>query len=614
MGTLYMPLSGSNPASPTPSNQIEVRFAVGDAGANLGPKNVLILAPSLASGDIAQDTQVYGPVADEDDVIARTGSGSAAHLTWAAYKANGGTAPTYLLCPTRSAGVAATGTITVTGTPTARGTVEVILPSTSRQSAFYTFDVGDTPTTIAAGLVTAINALTRNPITASNAAGVLTLTARQAGLGGNTLRFRATSTGQGVSVGAATAEAALAGGTVAENHTNALATIAGRRFALIVVATSDAAEMGKVRTHVNTLALPATGLRQVACFGLALTPSAASTAVQALNMERGEFFNQEECPSPSYVLAGKGAGALVATYFANPSANLDGYGTKTNQVFTAEKPTNASAVPNASELDLMLNSGVTPIGVAPNDQTFIVRSVTGRSLNGAVPDFRVRDAHRVWVSDAMADDIVAKLASQPWEKLADDPTDQNALPLDAVFATPQRAKTQIQIVVRDYLARGHLDPGKAAKMLSDTQVGVDPQDPGALNIKQSVFAANLLHKTRTLLAESSPNALWPAPSSRSTPAAPSSSTAPPCSSAPRSRRPRTRAPTTSRRWRRAGRARAPASSRATSPSARSSRSRGASSATARSCRTATRSSSSSPPPARRSFTRASCGSSRRSSG
>jgi phage tail sheath gpL-like len=506
MGTLFLPLSGSPPGSPTPSNQIEVRFAVGDAGASLGPKNVLILAPSLAAGDIVQDTQVFGPVADEDDVIARTGAGSAAHLTWAAYKANGGTAPTYLLCPTRSAGVAASGTMTLTGTPTGRGTVEVILPSVSRQSAFYTFDVGDTPTTIAAGLVTAINALTRNPILASNVAGVLTLTARQAGLGGNTLRFRATSTGQGISVGSASSEAALAGGTVAENHTAALAAIAGRRFALIVVATSDATEMGKIKTHVNTLALPATGLRQVACFGLSLTPSAASTAVQTLNMERGEFFSQEECPNPSYVLAGKGAGALVSAYFVNPSANLDGYGTKAGQVFTCEKPTNASALPNASELDLMLNSGVTPIGIAPNDQAYIVRSVTGRSLNGAVPDYRVRDAHRVWVADAMADDIVTKLASQPWEKLSDDLTDPNALPLDAIFATPQRAKTQIQIVVRDFLARGHLDPGKTAKMLSDLQVGIDPQDPGALNIKQPVFAANLLHKTRTLLAESSPNA------------------------------------------------------------------------------------------------------------
>src|SRR5215213_3316263 len=114
-----MPLTGIDPTNPIPGDVLETRFAVGDAGSSQAPKRVLIVAPSLSGGDIVQDTQVYGPIADEDDVVARTVDGSTAHLTWLGYQENAGQAASvYLLCPTRSAGAQATGTFTVSGTPT----------------------------------------------------------------------------------------------------------------------------------------------------------------------------------------------------------------------------------------------------------------------------------------------------------------------------------------------------------------------------------------------------------------------------------------------------------------------------------------------------------------
>lgn len=508
MGTLFLPLTGIDPTNPIPGNVLETRFAVGDAGASQAPKRVLIFAPSLATGDIVQDTQVYGPVADEDDVTARAGAGSAAHLTWAGYQENAGQAASvFLLCPTRSAGAAATGTFTVSGSPTGTGTVEAVVGG---QSAFYSFTASDTPTTIAAGLAAAsvgtINALRRCPVTASNAAGVVTITAKQSGLGGNTIRYRAKSSGAGITV-TATADTAMSGGATAENHTAALATIASQRFDLIVVATSDATEMGKIMTHVDTLALPANGLRQFALFGLALTPSAAGTAVAALNRVRGSWANQEECPEPSYALAGKYAGAIAANRFSNPSFNFDSYGLKSGQIFTAKRPFNDSAIPNASELLAMLTTGVTPIGVnVATNQAYIVRAVTGRSLNGAVPDFRARDIHVPFVTDAFADDLLVKLSSAPWQKLTDDVGDENALQPDAAFATPRRGKTAIEPIIRDYVARGHLDPAKEAYMIANLSVGIDTFNPGALNFRVPLLASKLLHRTATLLAEQSPNA------------------------------------------------------------------------------------------------------------
>lgn len=503
-----MPLTGIDPTNPIPGDVLETRFAVGDAGSSQAPKRVLIVAPSLSGGDIVQDTQVYGPIADEDDVVARTVDGSTAHLTWLGYQENAGQAASvYLLCPTRSAGAQATGTFTVSGTPTGTGTIEVVIGG---QSAFYTFTASDTATTIAAGIGAAstgkINQLRRCPVTSANAAGVVTITAKQAGPGGNTIRYRAKSSGAGVTV-TATADTAMAGGATAENHTNALATIAAQKFDLIVCATSDATEMARIMTHVDTLALPANGLRQFAIFGLALTPSAAATAVAALNRVRGSWANQEEAPEPSYVLAGKYAGAIASQKFSNPSFNFDSYGLGAGQIFTVKRPYNDSAIPNASELLAMLVSGVTPISVnAPTSQAFIVRAITGRSLNGSTPDARARDIHIPFVVDAFAEDMLTKLASAPWQKLTDDVGDENALQPDATFATPRRGKAAIEPIVRDYVARGHLDPAKEAYMIANLLVGIDPQNPGALNFNVRLFAAKLLHRTATLLAEQSPNA------------------------------------------------------------------------------------------------------------
>src|SRR5687767_6940210 len=113
MGTLFLEMPGVDPNDPSPADYVLVRLGVGEVAGSQRQKRTLILAPSLATGDIVQDTQVYGPVADEADVVAKAGDGSVAHLTFVAKNKSGDRSPTYLLCPTRSAGVAATGTFTV---------------------------------------------------------------------------------------------------------------------------------------------------------------------------------------------------------------------------------------------------------------------------------------------------------------------------------------------------------------------------------------------------------------------------------------------------------------------------------------------------------------------
>lgn len=106
------------------------------------------------------------------------------------------------------AGVQAQGTITVSGTPTAQGTLTVIIGS--KQD--YSFDVAvaltDTPTIIAGAIVNAINANPNVPASASNVAGVVTMTAANDGTLGNFIGIAVTTVVEGIT----TAVVGMSGG------------------------------------------------------------------------------------------------------------------------------------------------------------------------------------------------------------------------------------------------------------------------------------------------------------------------------------------------------------------------------------------------------------------
>jgi len=94
--------------------------------------------------------------------------------------------------------VDATGTITFAGTATENGTLVVNIGSRKNNSLNVDIVSGDTEAVVAAKLVTAITADLTNPTTAGNTAGVVTLTAVQGGLEGNTIGLEVTGSVAGI--------------------------------------------------------------------------------------------------------------------------------------------------------------------------------------------------------------------------------------------------------------------------------------------------------------------------------------------------------------------------------------------------------------------------------
>lgn len=86
-----------------------------------------------------------------------------------------------------AAGTDATGTITLTGTSTEAGTLTVYVGSKKNHAYTITIPSGTSETVVGALITTAITADTECPVDAANVAGVVTLTAVNAGTYGNTI-------------------------------------------------------------------------------------------------------------------------------------------------------------------------------------------------------------------------------------------------------------------------------------------------------------------------------------------------------------------------------------------------------------------------------------------
>ena len=499
---LSVNLTGLSSGMPIPGAYIEVQFAAGTSGGDLSAKKVLLLASSLAAGTIVQDTEVYGPISGVDEAELKGGSGSPLHRMARAFFAVNKTAQVYLCAPTRSAGTQATFAITLATNATGAGVAKILF---CEESIEYAFLSGDTPTIIAAGLVTAFNAKTALPATAGNAAGVVTLTAKVPGPEGNALRAVAAITSGVATTVTNTTETAFSGGATSATYTAALTSIAALDFDMIVPGTHAGAgadtALSALVTQVNAQALPTTGIRQKVIAGTDLAPSTSVTLGQSINKPRIDIVNYRGSTLEPWVNAAVEAAVQVNTYFVDPSSNLDGYGKGANDIFPIPKPRVASNAFTTTEQTLMLNGGVTPIAVTAAGTPYIVRQVTAYSLNGATPDYRVRDSHRVMVADWFADTLGARLATAPWKKISEDPPNDVQPP--ANFATPKRVKGLVEQLVSDAADLGYIDPAKKLQTMAELAVGIDPIVPTRMNIRCPVYSANLFHQSASLIVESS---------------------------------------------------------------------------------------------------------------
>ncbi len=326
-------------------------------------QKMLIVGQKTSEGSVAALTPIE--VYSDAEAAAYFGYGSICHLmTLAALNANRYVALSVIAMEDDVAGVAATGTVTISGEATAAGTLTLRLGNRSVSIAVATGDaVGD----IASALAAAVNADTSLPVTASANLGVVTLTAKNAGVLGNQIDLAYEATG-----GCCTAVIVAMGDDTAGSGDpdidDALAVVFDEQYHIIASPYNDASSLGKLRDHMDSVSGPLEQHDGVGAYGYDGLLADCTTLMSGINAGRMTGIYLRGTRSLQYELAA--AYGSVIAFEEDPARPLN-----TLELDGIHAPDIGDRL-SRTEQESCLWNGVTPGEVGPGGKVRIVRAVT----------------------------------------------------------------------------------------------------------------------------------------------------------------------------------------------------------------------------------------------
>ncbi|MGG5811470.1 phage tail sheath subtilisin-like domain-containing protein [Falsiroseomonas sp. CW058] len=346
-----------------------------------GSLRSLIIGQQLATGDLPTGLPVL--LEGLDWLRGRAGRGSMLALMAEAYRRGDRSGEVHLLpLADNGAGVAATGTLTVTAAPTAAGTEAVYIGDRRVQVA-----VAPTQTTaqVATAIAAAINADTSLPVTATAATNTVTVTARHKGLTGNDITLArnllGSAGGEVAPAGLAITAAGLSGGTTAPDLAAALANLAGEPFEFHAMPYTDAASLNALRDHLAARWSWDRMLYGGAFAGLRGTLGTAVTFGLTRNDQHTVCLPADGSPTPAWLWAANLAGACAASIRADPGLPLHGLR------LDVMAPPREKRWGDVDDRNTLLNNGLGAFVVTADGTVLTDTLVTTYRLNAqSVPD------------------------------------------------------------------------------------------------------------------------------------------------------------------------------------------------------------------------------------
>lgn len=289
-------------------------------------KRALLIGQKLVAGTQAVNTAVIVSTTDQAKVL--FGQGSMLARMHALYRQQDPFGEVWCIAVADAgAGVAATGTITVTGPATAAGTISLYIAGQLVSVAVASADAANT---IAASINTAINAATDLPVTSTVATNVVTLTCRWKGLTGNDITvqdsFRGASGGQALPAGVAlayTGSGLLTGGTTNPTLTGSVITAMGDdEYDYVCNPYTDSTSLDAFQTEYGDTTGRWSWSRQVYGHVYAALRGTLSTLTTAGALRNDSHHTiagiDADCPNPNWEYAAAYTGANAVCLNADP--------------------------------------------------------------------------------------------------------------------------------------------------------------------------------------------------------------------------------------------------------------------------------------------------------
>lgn len=469
----------------TPGQYIEIDNSKALKGLPSQERKILVMGQRLATGTVLE--AVPTRVSTFEQAVDYFGRGSQlAAMVGAAKKGNAYGEMWAVALNDNAAGVAATHTVTFTGTVTAAGTLNMYIGGVLVQSGV---DAGETNTTTATNLAAAINANLDLPVTATSAVGVVTLTLRHKGEMGNSLDIRANYySDEALPRGLAVAIAAGAAGSGNPSVATAIAALGGDQFYTIITPWTDTSNLTALEAEMSTRWGPMSQKTGHIFGGLVGTFATLATAGAARNSVHTTLIGAYKSPTPPWIMAAA-LGAVCEFH-----GSIDPARPFQTLTLPGVLPPALNFRFTQAERNLLLRDGISTWTVDAGGTVLIERVITTYQTNVlGIPDISYLDLETKWTVDYIRYAVRARIALRyPRYKLADDGT--QFAPGQAIV-TPRVIKAELYGLFRELEEAGLVENFDQFK--ADLLVVRSNSDPNRIN---AVIPPDIVNQFRVFAA------------------------------------------------------------------------------------------------------------------
>lgn len=348
--------------------------------ANTGAQNqrALIIGQIMSTGVAVAGTPIISQ--GVNDAITQGGNGSMLAMMTAAYRARDNFGELwYLPLADDASAVAASGTITFTAPSTATGVLSLYIAGTLVSMVVTSTMIS---TALATALAAAINAMPGLPVTASVAAAVVTITAKNKGLAGNDidlrLNYRGNQGGERMPTGLALTIVPMANGLLNPSLTAALANLGDKTFDFIAMPYTDSTSLDAIKALLSSQTGRWSWNQQLygqAFAGFRGTLAACQTLGSGRNDEHVSIMGFNNSPSLSYILAADLSAAVAVSVRADPAQPV-----QTVKLATFLAPPIQSRF-QLTDRNTLLFTGISTFTVADDGTVALENVITTYQLN-----------------------------------------------------------------------------------------------------------------------------------------------------------------------------------------------------------------------------------------
>lgn len=469
----------------TPGQYIEFDASRAVSGLPAIQNRVLIVGQRLAAGAVA--ASIVTPIIEPGEAIAAFGRGSMLARMVSAYKKADRFSPVYALAlDDVGGGVAASGTITVTGPATATGLIALMVAGVRIEVVVV---AGDIATAIAANINTAIGALLDLPVTSAVAAAVVTVTARNKGTTGNQIDLRHShEAGEALPSGVGLAIVAMANGAGDPDIDAVWAVIGDTAYRTLVLGFSESATLTKVKTELDSRWGPLRMLETVAYAARSGTQGALAAFGAALNSELISVFGIGKSPSWAPEAAASYAAACGYHSAIDPARPLH-----TLQLVGMVAPKLADQFTRAQR-DALLRDGIATFVSDQAGTCTIERSITTYQTDAlGIDSIAYLDLETVLTLAYLRASVRVRIATKfPRHKLANDGT---AYGVGQAIVTPRVLRAELIALAREWEEAGLAED--LDQFVGDLIVERAAGDPNRVN---ALIPPNIVNQFRSFAA------------------------------------------------------------------------------------------------------------------